>query len=316
MKCSICGSNRAIIFQRHSGRALCWQCFVDDLVQRVKREIELYNLVRPDDRVLLAVSGGKDSLVLMELMARIISPSRLQAVTVVEGVPGYNRRDEIELCRTVAKSLGVDYAVVALKDVIGYSVSELLDLYQKSEAVEKVSPCTICGVARRRALNLYARDHGFTKVATAHTLDDEAHTYIANFLRGDLMRLVQSHPKSAVHSPKIVKRIKPLRKIYDYEIAIYAYKKGYPLQSKECPLITSTPSLRSRIRDRVIELEWLSPGTFLRIVEWLDRVIEPLVDKLNASRIELPYCEICGEPTSPGRRICRFCELLQKLRAI
>jgi len=317
MKCSACGAAHATIFQRHTGRVLCWNCFVDDLVQRIKRELELHNLIDPGDRILLAVSGGKDSIALMELLTHVVSPSKLHAVTIVEGVPGYYRQSEIALCKKVARSLGIDYTVLTLKEVIGFSIEELIQRYrQKLETgtVEKISPCTICGVARRRAINIYAREHGFTKVATAHTLDDEVHTYIANFLRGDLMRLAQSHPKSAVHSSKIIKRIKPLRKVYDYEIAIYAFKKGYPLQQQECPLITSIPSLRSRIRDRVIELEWLYPGTFMRLVEWIDKAIEPLVEKLNRSQIELPYCEICGEPTSPGRRICRFCEILEQLK--
>lgn len=312
MRCSVCGRKEAVIYQRHTGRALCRECFTEDIVRRVRQEIERHEMFKGSDRVLLALSGGKDSYTLLNVMLRIHDPSRLGIVTIIEGIPGYNREGDIEWVLRRAREHGVDVVVTSYKEEVGYSMEELVNL--TIEKGVRVTPCTFCGFLRRRIINKYAREGGYDRVATAHNLDDEAHTSLMNLLRGDYARLAQMHPKAPVLSKLFVKKVKPLRKIYEWESAAYAWLTGYGFQETECPYLRLRPSFRARVRAYMYELEREVPGSMLKFLEAIDRLAEPLAR--SVSRLpELPRCEVCGEPTSYNRRVCAFCDLMAMIGA-
>ncbi len=309
-RCQLCQSRPAFARIPHYGVVVCRECFIEMIVSRVRKEIERFKMIEPGDRILLAVSGGKDSLTLLDVMAQIYDVSKMVALTIVEGIRGYDRSSEVEEARRIAKSLGIDHIVVDMRKEIGFSVDEFMEAQKVLKVRSMLSACTFCGVARRRILNIYARSLGTNKVATGHNLDDEVHTYIMNILRGDIMRLVQLHPLSQVHSPAIVKRIKPLRKVYEYETTLYAYVRGFHMQEAECPYLSQRPTLRARIREILYAFEYLEPGALMRFLETVDEVLKPLVEEWRSRRFKLNYCERCGEPTSEKRRVCKMCELI------
>jgi len=280
---------------------------VNDIIKRVENEIKKYRLINQNEKVLLAISGGKDSYTLLDVMSKIHDPSKLVALTLIEGIEGYNRDDVLDSIRIKTRSLGIDHIVLTLKEVVGASVDDFVRGI-KYRGIN-ISPCTYCGIARRRAINIKARELGVDKVATAHVLDDEAQTYVMNLLRGDMTRLVQAHPRGPQLSKLFVRKVKPLRKVYERETAIYAYLHGYKFQERECPYIIHRPTLRARIRDFLYRLELERPGSLLKLVEALDETLDNYV--LNYHKLpELPRCRICGEPTSYDRDLCKFCELL------
>lgn len=309
--CSKCNKRNAIIFQHHSGEKLCKNCFIDDVIIRVKTQIDRYNMISPSDVIAVGVSGGKDSFVLLNILAEITSSNRIISITIDEGIHGYNRNEIYKSIKAFCSDIGVEHIYVAIRDILGYGVDDFMKHYlslAKDKNSISLSACTYCGIARRRVLNMYAREIGATKVATAHNLDDEIQTYIINILRGDIMRLIQLHPLSETHSRKLIKRIKPMRNIYEYESAFYAYLLGYSFQEYECPYIELRPTLRIKIRSLLNEIEKLSPGTQLRLIEFIDTIVGSFI---NTRHISLPLCRLCGEPTSPNRSICKFCELIE-----
>ncbi len=267
-------------------------------------------MIENGDRILIAVSGGKDSLTLLDILAKLFDPSNLTALSIVEGIRGYNRDTELLEARRIAKEHGIEHIIVTLREYLGYGVDDFMDAQRKLGIKSPLSACTFCGIARRRVINAVARELGITKVATGHNLDDELQTYLINILRGDIVRLLQSHPFSTPHSSLLIKRIKPLRYIYEYETTIYAYLRGFRFQDAECPYISQRPTLRAKIRAMLIEVEYRSPGASLRLLEYLDTVLTPLVLDQNRKRVKLPLCVKCGEPTSPGRSVCKFCTLI------
>lgn len=310
IKCQLCGIRPATVLQQHTGLALCKQCFVEDIVERVKREVKRWNMVNPNDNVLLAVSGGKDSFVLLDIMSMIHDPSKQVALSIVEGVEGYNREEDIEKMRKYAKERGVDFIKVSFKEFIGASLDELVA--RSWEKGLNISPCTYCGTLRRRIMNYYARILGMDKLATAHNLDDEVQTLLLNVVRADRMRLIQSHPKALVLSDRIVRKVKPLRKVYEWETAMYSYIKGFRFQETECRYIYLRPTLRAKIREYLYKLESEKPGSLLRLLETMDNMLEKIVD-IHQNLPKLPLCKRCGEPTSYGRELCKVCELLEKI---
>lgn len=289
--------------------ALCWKCFRRDVVERVKLEIVRWKLFDKNHRLLAAVSGGKDSFTLLSVLAEVHDPSKIVAVTVVEGIEGGYHVEEARRLSRYAREFGIDYIVVSFKEFYGVTLAELV-----AESRRKglgVKPCTFCGVLRRRILNRLAKQVGVDRVVTAHNLDDEAQTVIMNIVRGDIVGLARQHPIASLEAGReFVPRVKPLRKIYEWETTVYAFKSGYPIPQTECPYLKLDPTLRLSIRLKLYEIEWAKPGTLLRLLETFDLLVEPLARKYALKH--LPLCERCGEPTSPGRRICKACELLEK----
>lgn len=306
--CDVCGKRRAVVLQRHTGRRLCKECFMEDVYKRVKREVERWNMFSPGDTLLLGLSGGKDSWVLLDTLTRIHDPSKIIAVTIIEGIPGYNREEYAERVRRKALEYGVDHVLTSIKEYTGYTLAEIVERAWARGV--RVSPCTYCGIARRRILNFFARMYGASRTVTAHNLDDESQTAIINMLRGDWEGLLRQHPLSGPASPLIVPRVKPLRKIYEWETATYSYLGGFPLQETECAYIHLAPTLRARVRWALQRLEDMRPGTLYTLMETLDELLAEHAASLKPR--QLPRCERCGEPTAPGRRLCKLCELLER----
>jgi len=302
LKCSICHEKPPIYFRKYSGERLCARCFKENIVEKVRRTISKYDLLKPDDRIMVAVSGGKDSLSLLKILHRIerdFPKSELYAVTIDEGITGY--RDEcLKISRDFASSLGIQFRAVSFKELFGFTLEEAVE----SGAAKKigVNPCTVCGVLRRKALVKAAREMGATVIATAHTLDDVVQTYLLNLLKGEgNIKPVGLRRESGSAIP----RIAPFRLTPQREVALYAYLEKIPFQVRTCPY-THT-SMRDKVRDF---LNWYSakhPGSLYAFLNNFERMLEVLSKTVPEKR-----CEICGEPSS--RRICRACEIELAIR--
>ncbi len=287
---------------------MCGECFLEDLIQRVSNEVNRWHMIGPGDTIAMGLSGGKDSYLLLEALSQIHGSSKLVGISIIEGIPGYNRWEHVKALKRHALSLGVEVVVTSIKEYVGKTLREIVES-ARARGVSH-SPCTYCGISRRRILNAVAREIGATKIATAHNLDDEAQTALINILRGDIIGLLRQHPLAPPASTLILPRIKPIRKIYEREAAAYAFVRKIPLQDTECPFISQAPTLRARIREKLLEMEAESPGYLLNLMETLDSVLEKEAEKLQTE--ELPKCIKCGEPTSHNRKVCKLCEILEE----
>jgi len=301
MICDVCRIREAEIYQPHTGRRLCRQCFIEDIRKRVEKEAEIIGLQKAK-KILLAVSGGKDSFVLADTLASFIDHNKLIAYNIVEGIHGYNRKEQVEQLKKFLTDLGIELIEDSFKDSVGYTLDEMVK--SSMEKGLNVSACTFCGGFRRKLINNAGRMVNADYVATGHNLDD----------RGDLIRLIRFGDKPLKLSSKFVLRVKPLRKIYEWETTMYAYYKGYNFQEVECPYITTRPTLRAKVRELLYILEETKPGSLLNIIEEFDKISENVRKEYSTTSElrELPRCKICGEPTSYGREICKNCELLIK----
>ncbi len=311
--CDKCGARPAVVYQDYTGMRLCRECFIGDVVKRVRSEIKRWRMIGEREKLMLALSGGKDSFVLLDIMSEIHDPSRLMVVSIVEGIPGYNRREDIEKVVRYARERGIDTIIVtSIREYTGLDLSEIVSMAWKRGVKE--SPCTYDGLLRRRIINQYARIYGADKTVTAHNLDDEAQTAIVNILRGDWVGLLRQHPLAPHASKRLLPRVKPLRKIYEWETATYAMLKGFKFQETECMYLELAPTLRARVRAALYRLERAKPGSALRLLEALDELLEEAARELSVE--DLPACARCDEPTSPARRVCKLCELLEKAGVI
>jgi uncharacterized protein (TIGR00269 family) len=300
-----CG-NEGFFLRQHSGEILCKRCFLRGIERTALKTIKKEGLFVPGDRVMIALSGGKDSIALTHILSKVKRRygTDLFAVTIDEGLGEY-REEGLAISKKVCSELGVEHRIVTFKESYGNTLEEIYEI-GKERGIGLLG-CTFCGILRRRLLNDVALKMDATKVATGHNLDDEAQTVLINVIRGDVERLARLGAKPTVSRKGFVPRVKPLRYIPEREIAAYVYLKGYPLYEKECPYVRA--SLRDEIRDMLNILESNHPGTKFSVVRGTDRISEILKDRII--KAEVRCCSRCGSPT--GREVCRTCEVLSLL---
>ena len=309
--CSRCGEKPSYYTRSYSGESLCAGCFKETTVEKVRRTISKYGMLRRGERVGVAVSGGKDSLsllkILHELNAGSMLKSELVALTVDEGVSGY-RDEAIEHARARCAERGVELVLVSYSELFGVSLDQALDWKDHRE----LSSCSMCGVFRRRAIDEAAVRARVDVVATAHNLDDYVQTFMMNLMHGDVERLGWLDP-STYDDDFPVRRVKPLTEVYEEEVALYAYLSKIPFQSASCPYMHE--GLRSEVRDYLNELEAKHPGmknvllkSALDVTSRLSKAERG--DDEIAAKATVP-CAKCGNPSSKGLcGVCRMTEIV------
>ena len=306
--CAVCKHREAFFYRPYSGEKLCRRCFVGSIEAKVRATIGKYRMFAFDDRIAIAVSGGKDSISLLHILAKIErdhTKSSLVAVTVDEGIKGY-RDEALKIATSNCKTLGVEHHVVSFKDLYGFALDEIISRVEfKGE--RRLTACAYCGVLRRRALNVAARDICADKVATAHTLDDEIQTSLMNIFRGDIARLAKEKPVTDEVHPRLVRKVKPFCEILERESTLYAYAKKIRFQNTPCPY--SSEALRNDIRTMLNRMEKKRAGTKFTIFKSIER-LRPALDKV-VKKDEFQECVNCGEPASSS--LCRTCDMLRDL---
>lgn len=290
MNCSKCDKN-AIMFQPYSGMWLCREHFLEDFDRKVRRSIRKQGSIRSDDRVLVALSGGKDSTVALCVLRRLLPHVEIEAVSIDEGIEGYRDR-AIRKASAICKEIGVDHHVLSFKELYGITIDEVVDVEERA--------CTICSAIKRNLLNRWAKIKGFTRLVTGHNLDDEAQSVLMNLFRGDLEKMIRS---ASGDREGFVRRVKPLREIPEREVELYARIKGLDVCLDPCPY--RDPSLRSEARSMLNTYEGRHPNVKYALVGILEKI--PLQLKNHPLR-----CMVCGDPSASVT--CASCRALQKLQ--
>ncbi len=307
--CTACKRKEPFFSRKYSGEKLCRKCFGESIEAKVRATITKHHMLEYDDRLAVAVSGGKDSLSLLHILAklkRFRPKTSLVAVTVDEGIKGY-RDEALNIAVENCKSLEIPYHIVSFKELFGLTLDELLTKARVNGQTE-LTACAYCGVLRRRAMNVAAREVGATKIATAHTLDDEAQTVLMNILRGDISRLAKEKPVTSEAHPKLVRKIKPFCEIPENESALYAYVKKIPFQDTPCPY--ASEALRNDVRAMLNRMEEKHAGTKFTVSRAMER-LRPALEQTTVKENFKTCCE-CGEPSA--QELCKACEMLRQVR--
>jgi uncharacterized protein (TIGR00269 family) len=306
--CTLCGRNEAVFGRSYSGENLCGRCFCRTVEDRVRKTISRYEMLGPKDRIMVAVSGGKDSVTLLHILSKLekaFPDVVLCAGTVDEGIREY-RDEALRIAEGSCRKLGVEHVVTSFKELFGYELDEIVELIRR-RGKSGLTPCSYCGVLRRKALNTLAREAGVDKLVIAHSLDDEAQTMLLNVVHGDPMRIARSKPVLDVVHPKFVQRVKPLCMVPEKEVVFYAYLKGIKFQSIPCPYAQT--ALRNDIRTMLNRMEHKHAGTLFTVFNSIEKIRPAL--EASAEEVKLQDCRLCGEPTVGD--LCRACQMLQEL---
>jgi len=303
MKCSKCGNPKVIIKRRQSGQLLCRDCFIESIEKKAIQTVRKEKLLDKGDKVLVALSGGKDSVTVLEILNsfREMNVIDLCAVTVDEGIDNY-RQEGVDIARRHAERLGIEHRVVSLREEYGITLDEIM------QRENHKGSCTYCGVFRRTIINKAAREMGATKIATGHNLDDEVQAIMMNYLEGNTDNLTKLGAKTESQAEEFTVKIKPLREIPEREIGIYVVAKELEVHFDSCPY--AMQSFRGEVSELINQLAENHPTIKYSTLRGYDKIKGILREELKKDYSH-GRCEKCGEPSA--NRLCKACSFLEEL---
>jgi uncharacterized protein (TIGR00269 family) len=283
--------------------ALCKPCYLEWFPSYTAKTIKKFDMLDPAERILLAVSGGKDSVALWQVLIEL--GYRADGLVIDLGI-GYNGKaahegygyssDSTDYARRIGERLERPLWVIDLRDFIGKTVPEL------PRGQRPV--CAACGVVKRYFMNRVAFEGGYDCIATGHNLDDEVSALFGNVLTWDVGYLARKAPVSEQRGERLMKKIKPLCYFSERETAMYAILAGIPYIHEECP--NSVGATTIQYKELINRLESTAPGSKRRFYDGFLRRRE--LFQVEEAELGMAYCERCGMP-SP-LELCGFCRMV------
>jgi len=333
--CSRCTKNHAVL-ARYSGEQICKACFLKEIEDKVRKTVARYKMLDVNDKLVIALSGGKDSTVLTRILSKIHANLLEQqarnghppvAITIDEGIAHY-RAESITIANNTCAELGIEHVIFSFKEEFGMDLDEMITVMASDEFLARHEekqpagqlknafkiigkPCSICGVLRRRVLNDMAAGLHATKLATGHNLNDEAETFLINLFKGDINRMGRAGSVlNDEEATPFVKKIKPLQDVPQQDIVLYLYYTGGDFQDFPCPYAHDNV-FRGEARGMLARLEGNHAGTVFNIKKFMD-VVYPV---LARSRDQKQYstCEKCGAPKSKDLETCMACYYVETI---
>ena len=299
-KCRSCRGPAIIDLPRHNAN-FCAEHFMELCRRQVAKAIEQFAMLTPDDRVLVAVSGGKDSLAVWDLLVDL--GYHADGLYVGLGIGDYSD-SSADYARAFATERGLRLIEVGLRDEYGYDIPT-------AAAATRRAPCASCGTSKRHVFDNATLQGGYTVLVTGHNLDDEAAVLFGNTLRWDVEYMARQLPVLEARNG-FPKKVKPLVRLTERETAAWCIVRGIDYLVEECPMASGNRHLAYKAVLNTIETE--SPGTKTAFyLNFIDKMAPLLVGRAVGPGLELAACSNCGAPTTGS--LCAFCHLVETASA-
>ncbi|MBO6170826.1 MAG: adenine nucleotide alpha hydrolase family protein [Desulfovibrio sp.] len=299
MKCKICKAEAVVALRSHNA-AFCAACYKEFFARQVARGIESQKLFTREEKILVALSGGKDSLALMLELSR--QGYDVTGLHIDLGIPGSSAAARGVVERFCARH--------GLRLMIRETAAEGLPIPLVKEKLHRPI-CSACGKIKRHLFNRAALDGGFDALATGHNLDDEAARLFSNTLRWDTAYLSDQGPRlEGAHG--FARKVKPLWRLTEFETANYAFLMGIEHHYAPCPY--SPGASFTTLKGLLQRLEAAMPGRKLDFYQGFLQRGRPVFARREAEEgVDLSPCTECGYPTSSGD-LCGVCRIRAALR--
>jgi tRNA-5-methyluridine54 2-sulfurtransferase len=300
MRCKRCGDPPVIDIPRHRA-AFCGPCFVHHCREQVRRVVVKQRMIGPGEKALVAVSGGKDSLMVWDVLLDL--GYEADGVYLGLGIGEYSDESGT-YARTFAQKRGLTLHEVPVEDTVGAGIPAAAKTMRRP-------PCSVCGLSKRHLLNRVTLERGYDVLVTGHNLDDEAAVLFGNVLNWKTDYMARQRPVLPA-GDGLARRVKPLVRLGERETAAYCIVRGIDYQVEECPMAAGNRHLR--YKEALNSIEERSPGTKAAFyLQFLDSMLPLLGGVAEDDRAELASCVRCGTPTTG--QLCAFCRLTERVTA-
>lgn len=287
--------------------AFCADCFVDHVRAQVRKAIDGHRMMSYRDSIVVAVSGGKDSLALWDVLLDM--GYRVDGFYLGLGIGAYSDRSR-QTCEEFAAARGATLHVRDLADDFGFDVPT-------AGRDDRRSTCGVCGLSKRYAFNRVALEEGYDCMATGHNLDDEASQLLGNLLRWQTPFLSRQDVALPATEAGMAKKVKPLYRLGERETAAYCLIRGIDYIVEECPLVGGNTVLR--YKEALNGIEAHSPGTKAQFLfGFLDRVRDAHFPREDADAgggvVPCAECEMpTPQPSDDRPAVCAFCRTRRRM---
>jgi uncharacterized protein (TIGR00269 family) len=293
---------------------LCAEHFVGWFLSMTQRTIEKYRMFTPHEKLLVAVSGGKDSLALWDVLLKLgYQAEGIYIGLGIEEEIGYSDIS-LDMCRRFVSDHhpGAVLHIVDVEAEYGQSIPTLARTTHRGRG----KPCAVCGLVKRHIMNRTAREGvigctcegGFAAIATGHNMDDEVAVLMQNTLHWQTGYLARQAPVLAERKG-LARKVKPFFRIYEREAAAYVLLQGIDYIYEECPFAKG--STTNYYKELLNQLELNSPGAKQQFyLQFLQARAEAKISFAEQEDAELQSCQHCGQPTTADG-LCAFCRLWQ-----
>lgn len=297
MKCRTCKKNAVVGLKSHN-TAFCEECYFKFFRRQIEKGIQSRKLLKKDDKILIAVSGGKDSLVLAyELLELGYNISALFLDLAIPVASESSRQHVQNFCDKY-------HIPLYIKDIKkeGFEIPKISKLLKRPV-------CSLCGKIKRYYFNRTTLEKGFDVLATGHNLDDEIGRLLSNVLRWDTEHLATQGP-ALPSMPGFCRKVKPLWRLTEFEIANYAFLRKIEPAWEPCPY--SSGASFPVLKDIFHQLELKMPG---RKLDFYQGFLEKGKKFFPSLQTEYTICDNCGG-VSNFNNLCAICSLKENIKKI
>lgn len=294
LRCRKCNKIKKGVHLKSYNLKLCLDCFLDFFRKRVKETIDKFKMFRKEDKIAVAISGGKDSIALARVLKDLNYNITLFHINTNINKDNYSENSQ-KIVEIFAKSENLPLKILNLKDEIKVDIKTASKIYRKEI-------CGICGMIKRYLLNREAKN--FDVIVTGHTLDDEA-----SFLLSSLIfwkDILKRQWPVLEEKNGLKRRAKPLTLIFEKETKLFCKILNLPFNSQSCPFRSD---IHFVFKNFIYKLEEEMPSSVLSFYKGFLKRKEKLDFIKNQTNLQ--SCERCGYLTI--NTICNFCKLKEKI---
>ncbi len=302
---------------------LCKRHFLSYIQDRVLKTIKEHSLIdfdNPEEKILVGLSGGKDSQTLLTILDQIFQKEvRIEALYIEVGItPKDYSHDSGIVARNLCEKLDIPFHTLNVKEDMMLDIDSIHQIGKRTRKRGRRSKkgrfrgeCSYCGLIKRYYLNKFAYDNGFTKMATGHNLTDEATQLMSNFFNVDMEMMSRAGPTTITEVEGLITRIKPLFYIYEQELILYSYYAKVDHLGTQCEYAVDSPMMN--VKGSLIEIEKFRRGNMMNLVKKFQKKLKPILfETIPAEKKVEAKCTECGMATY--LKVCSFCKTKHRLQ--
>ncbi len=293
IRCNFCKLLKEGIVFRHYNLKVCLECFPVFFKKRVQETIEKFKMFSKKDSILVAVSGGKDSMSVLKALKDM--QYNIKALHIDVGIGEVSKKSK-KFVQTFCEEENISLKIIKLQEEINSSVEEL-------SKISKRPVCAVCGMLRRYIIN---RESLGQIIVTGHTLNDEVSFILKNMIFWNDELLSRIYPV-LYEKEGLSRKAKPLCLITEQETRLFCETTSISYIDESCPYKSEVYELFKKI---VYEINYEFPGSIIGFYKGYLKRLKNFYPE-TANNISLQQCKNCGYMTVS--ELCSICRLKEKL---